>query len=142
MKRILVIVGVAILVGFSWIEASACTCLPVPDLPLRQQVKKAQQQSHAVFVGKVMQVVENAEGDGVSVKFRVERVWKGKLSKEVIIFTGNGGGDCGYHFEARESYLVYASGSNESLSTNICQRTAPRSQARDMKILGKGRRPN
>jgi hypothetical protein len=138
MKRLFgLIVGVSFLVGISWTEARACTCdLPLLNLTLRQQVKKAQKQSQAVFVGEVMQI--NPEGYGVSVKFRVESVWKGKLTQEVIIFTGHGGGDCGYQFEVGESYLVYASGSNESLSTNICQRTAPQSEHGDIKLLGKG----
>ena len=141
MKRLLVlIIGITILVGFSGIEARACTCeLPLANLTLTQQVKKAKKQSQAVFVGKVMQV--RSEGYGVSVKFRVENVWKGKLSREVTIFTGQGGGDCGYRFEVGESYLVYASGSHERLSTNICQRTAPRSADGDMKVLGKGKLP-
>jgi hypothetical protein len=143
MKRLLVsIIGIATLVGFSWIEARACTCdLPLLNLTLRQQVKKAKKQSQAVFVGKVMQVLPKPEGYGVSVKFRVENIWKGKLSQEVTIFTGQGGGDCGYRFEVGESYLVYASGSNERLSTNICQRTAPRSESGDTKVLGKSKIP-
>lgn len=143
MKRLLVlIIGIATLVGFSWIEASACTCdLPLLNLTLKQQVRKAQKRSQALFVGKVIQVLQETEAYGVSVKFRVEKVWKGKLSQQVTIFTGNGGGDCGYRFEIGESYLVYASGSNERLSTNICQRTAPRSEDGDMKLLGKGKSP-
>ena len=141
MKRLVSIVGTATLVGFSFIEARACTCeLPPLNLSLKQQVKKAQNQSKAVFLGKVIQVLQKPEADGVSVKFRVEKVWKGRLSKGVTISTGRGGGDCGYGFEIGESYLVYASGSNESLSTNICQRTAPRSESGDMKFLGKGKR--
>jgi hypothetical protein len=140
MKRLFgLIVGVAVLVGISWTEARACTCdLPLLNLTLKQQVKKAQKQSQAVFVGKVMQI--NPQGYGVSMKFRVENVWKGRLSQEVTIFTGQGDGDCGYRFEVGESYLVYASG-HERLSTNICQRTAPRSVDGDMKLLGKGKLP-
>ena len=141
MKRLFrLIVGIAALVGFSWTEARACNCdLPLRNLTLKQQVKKAQKQSQAVFVGKVLQV--KPEGFGVSVRFRVENVWKGKLFREVTIFTGQGGGDCGYRFEVGESYLVYASGSNEILNTNICQRTAPQSEGGDMKLLGKGKTP-
>lgn len=136
------IICATILVGFSWSEARACTCaLPFPTLTLKQQVKKAQKESRAIFVGEVMQVVQNPDASGVSVKFLVEKIWKGKLSREVNIFTGRGGGDCGYQFEVGESYLVYASGANESLSTTICQRTARRSGNGDLKHLGKGRRP-
>jgi hypothetical protein len=135
-------IGITILLGFTRLEARACTCeLPFGNLTLKQQVKKAKKQSQAVFVGEVIQIIQKPESYGVSVKFRVGNVWKGKLSKEVTIFTGLGGGDCGYRFEVGESYLVYASGSNEHLSTNICQRTAPRSANGDMKLLGKGKLP-
>jgi hypothetical protein len=88
-----------------------------------------------------MQILQESGSYGVLVRFRVESVWKGKAFQEVTIFTGQGGGDCGYRFEVGESYLVYAYGSNENLSTNICQRTAPRSADGDMKLLGKGKIP-
>ena len=143
MKRLFVlIVCLATLVGFSRIEAHACTCsLPLWNLTLKQQVKKAQKESQAVSVGEVMQILETTEGLSRSVKFRVENVWKGKLSQEVTIFTGQGGGDCGFPFEVGAIYLVYASGSNESLSTNRCGRTVPRSEDGDLKLLGKGKPP-
>ena len=144
MKRLLTLtIAIAALVSFSWNEARACTCdLPLSNLSLKQQVLRAQKDSRAVFVGKVVAVVQKPEAYEVSVKFLVEKVWKGKVSRHVNIFTGRGGGDCGYHFEAGESYLVYAYGSTEGLSTNICQRTAPRAGSADMKYLGKGKRPS
>jgi hypothetical protein len=103
-------------------------------------VKKAQRQSQAVFVGRVIEIVQKPESYDVLVKFRVENSWKTKLPLEVIVFTGRGGGDCGFRFEAGESYLVFAYGSDQSLSTNICQRTVALSGAvADLKVLGKGK---
>src|SRR5687767_8356912 len=103
MKRLLTLaIALAALVGFSWIEARACTCaFPLSNLSLKQQALIAQKQSRAVFLGKVVEVVEfeqKPEAYLVSVKLLVERVWKGKVSRRVTIFTGRGGGDCGYHF--------------------------------------------
>ncbi len=143
MNRFLGLIICAVgLVGASWIEARACTCaLPLSNLTHKQQVKKAKNESSAVFVGKVMKVVRNPDEFGVSVKFQVDKIWKGKLSRDVTIFTGRGGGDCGYQFEVGGTYLVYATGVRERLSTSICLRTASWSVDGDVKHLGKGRRP-
>ena len=41
-------------------------------------------------------------------EIKVERVYKGKTVCDTLdIFTGNGGGDCGYRFEIGEKYIVY-----------------------------------
>ena len=142
MKRLTSILGVVTLLVFIHIEGRACTC----DLPmlkqtsLKQQVNKARNQSQAVFVGKVIEIVQNPQDYFVLVRFNVERSWKGSLAQEVSVVTGQGGGDCGYKFEFGETYLVYAYGDKTRLGTNICQRTANLSAAEaDVKVLGKGR---
>lgn len=130
------------LMAVSQSEGLACTCgSSSGNLSIKQQVKEAQKQSRAVFVGKVMQVFQQPDASGVLVKFRVEKSWKGRLTREVTVATGQGGGDCGYRFEVDDSYLVYAYGPNEnSLGTNICQRTAALSEAgTDIKLLGKSK---
>jgi len=73
-------------------------------------------------------------------KIKVERVFKGETVSDTLdIFTGNGGGDCGYRFKIGEKYIVY--GNKESyfgflsngydypkglncIWTNICMRTS------------------
>jgi hypothetical protein len=139
------VIGMAVLMGFSQTEGLACTCgSSGGNLTIKQQVKEAQKQSRAVFVGKVMQVLQQPDSSDVVVRFRVEKSWKGNLPREVIVVTGQGGGDCGYRFEVGGKYLVYAYGPNEtSLGTNICQRTAALSEARaDIKHLGKSKTLN
>ena len=55
----------------------------------------------------------------------------------VVLRTGEGGGDCGYHFRIGERYLVYALGPVEALETSICSRTRRARQARaDLAALG------
>ena len=55
----------------------------------------------------------------------VSRSYRGAPEKRVRIRTGLGGGDCGFHFEVGEHYLVYASaGDSGQLSTGICSGTA------------------
>jgi len=138
-KRTFWIVAILFLASF---EAFACTCeLPWPK-SLKEQVTKARKNSQAVFSGSVVKIEE--AGYMVKVTFKVENSWKGTLPKEVVLFTGRGGGDCGYRFEVGQDYLVYAYGKDlDHLSTNICQRTAPFSpNSEDLKILGRPLRRN
>jgi hypothetical protein len=144
-KLLLSVICMAVLTVFSPIEGRACNCdLPRGHLSLEQQVKKARKQSQTVFAGNVVEILRDPESSVVVVKFRVESSWKGRLPKKVSVSTGQGHGDCGYQFEVGQSYLVYAYGSDEnSLSTNICQRTAPLSEAAaDIKLLGKRKLPS
>jgi hypothetical protein len=41
----------------------------------------------------------------------------------MVVYTGRGGGDCGYPFVVGASYLVYASSYNNQLATGICSGT-------------------
>lgn len=82
----------------------------------------------AAFTGKV-QDISPTESGGFNVRFRVLTVWKGTIAEEVVVYTGHGGGDGGFPFEADSEYLVYASAYEGRLSTNICSRTALLAQA-------------
>ena len=113
----------------------ACSCVPLP--PPIEHFKKAT----AVFSGKVIEIKKAKLniGNGMflqkRVKFDVAKSWKGVEKKTVLLFTGRGGGDCGYGFEKGESYLVYAFG-KDSLSTSICTRTRTLANAQeDLKAL-------
>lgn len=146
MKTLLfTIIGFAAILVFGQIEAHACSCeLPLGNSTLKQQVKKARNDSQAIFTGEVIEIIRPTDSYSVIVKFRVDQSWKGKLQKEITLITGRGGGDCGYRFEVGRGYLVYAYGSDEaSLSTNICQRTTElKDAAVDVKLLGKGKVPS
>jgi hypothetical protein len=120
----------------------ACDCdLASAGKPFKRVVAEARNKSRAVFSGTVV-AIDRKPGDlYVAVRFKIEEFWKGALSKEVTIFTGQGGGDCGYKFEVGQRYLVYAYKYNDrELGTNICQRTAGLIEAaEDLKVLGKGK---
>ena len=134
--------AVAFLFTFSH-NASACTCRPTPpEVSLKQQVTEARQQADSVFIGTVISISESADGYYKEVRMKVETRWKGvKGRKEVVVFTGRGGGDCGFSFAVGEKYLVYASRFNDRLSTNICQRTSNVAWAReDIAILKRKRK--
>ncbi|HEX6188568.1 MAG TPA: hypothetical protein VFZ40_10845 [Pyrinomonadaceae bacterium] len=140
MKRALWILAIVAVMTLASVDALACTCeLPWPQRSLKQQVEKARKDSRAVFSGRVLRIDE--AGYMLKVTLIVENSWKERLPKEVVLFTGRGGGDCGYRFEVGEDYLVYAYFGGTALGTNICQRTTPLSGgADDIKILGKPKR--
>lgn len=125
---ILFIIFVSILVNSD--NAFACSCV-VPGTP-REEFDRFD----AVFLGKVLNI--DSLGYGYNIEFEVEKSWKGISEKEVVIGTGDGGGDCGYSFEKNEEYVVYAYDDYDvvyayddyaydddmGLKTGICSRTA------------------
>jgi hypothetical protein len=114
----------------------SCTCAP------KLSVARALSLSDAVFVGRVIARhdarVEILSGNtsGFSFVFEVEKLYKGTVSGEIAVVTGNGRGDCGYPFRLGEKYLVYAYCEKE-LRTHICTRTTDISAASaDLAELG------
>lgn len=110
-------------------RADACSC--VGTRPACQ----AFWDPGAVFSGKVLSIEPENRSEprfgNRLVRFAVLEAFRGLSTSEVTISTGSGGGDCGYAFVAGESYLVYAYQAQgaPSLSTGICGRTRPLSQA-------------
>lgn len=121
-------------------NVSACSCeLSLGKSSEAKKVKNSYWKAAAVFYGKVIEITQKPGTLYVTVKLQVEKSWKNQLENEVIIQTGLGNGDCGYKFEKGERYLVYAYGNENSLSTNICQRTSE--SDKDSKYLDKIKRP-
>lgn len=123
-------------------SARACDCdLPLSGKTVSKKVIEARKKAAAVFAGTVVEITKNPEGFYICAKLKVKVAWKGLRHDEVRLFTGLGGGDCGYRFEVGQSYLIYAYTYNKTeLGTNICQRTANLIDAgEDLKVLGAGR---
>jgi hypothetical protein len=122
------------------IPAYACDCV------IPASVETELSQSDAVFSGKVISIKDKRSAGGYAKKeiiFEVYQTWKGLEESQVKITTGQGGGDCGYHFVPDGEYLVYGRNSDmygkSQLSTGICDRTVDLAAANeDLKILGKG----
>lgn len=143
MRRFLAMV----LFAFAAEELAACSCIP-PRPP-----NEAFADAHAVFEGKVVAVDDqstalrkawDALGEklgrnsgwedyerrhGFKVVFQVTKMWKGPVTKRLVLYTGRGGGDCGFPFKKGEVYVVYAYCDKAYCSTGICTRTRPRSAA-------------
>lgn len=136
MKRFLIITPILFLLLFFAAENSyACSCVYLSNLTLKQEVEAAFTNSVAVFSAEVLEINEKPNVYNVSVKFKVNKSWKGIKTKEIVLTTGRGGGDCGYRFEVGKKYLVYAYGKTNELGTGICSRTAFVEGNKDIKIL-------
>ncbi len=129
----------AALIAFSFASSVlACSCAG-PGLPHEQFAS-----ANVVFKGEVLRVNDrwnvfrkawtyvlllmdrqpSEKHYGFEVQFEVSRMWRGPGTSKLRIFTGRGGGDCGYPFKVGERYLVYAYGNtNEGWYADICSRT-------------------
>lgn len=99
-----IIIGIIFIGSFPSIT-SACSCAELPG------VEEEFERSKAVFSGKVIDIREKRSLKGYTTKsvlFEVTNTWKGVEQSQIIITTGQGGGDCGYDFKEGEEYLVYA----------------------------------
>jgi hypothetical protein len=110
----------------------ACSCMRPPP------VAQALQQADAVFAGHLYllerTIVEMPVPDprtnkpmrteGIHARFDAFESWKGVTGRDVEIWTGSGGGDCGYDFEFSAPYLVFANSRPDGrLMTSICSHT-------------------
>jgi hypothetical protein len=104
-------------------QVFACSCAE-PLLP-----REAAEKAAAVFTGVVTSHELVTRQDSPSgeprrhYQFTATDVFKGEVGTTVDVYTGLGGGDCGYSFEIGQKYLVYAYGTPPRLNTNICSRT-------------------
>lgn len=142
---LLVIVVSIVAQGLVPSNVYACSCAePLP-------VQTAANGAEAVFAGRAVDTKEIKNLSGYvskAVLFEVSRAWKGGNESQIVIYTGTGGGNCGYHFEPGKQYLVYAYnssmyGTQEQLTTTICNRTTEIAYAQgDLDALGEGTVPS
>jgi hypothetical protein len=112
--------------------AQACKCAPPPP------ADKALETAAAVFVGTVQQVQHEEQSAVKIVTLTVEQAWKGLAAdqKTVTVQTSASGADCGYGFQEKVGYLVYAHGDGKSLGVSLCSRTRPLANAdKDIEVL-------
>lgn len=106
-------VGVTWLVLLSASRAEACSCFP--SGPPCQ----AAWETETIFRARVLSVTALDSRNVLSprrVRMRVLEAFRGIDVAEVDVFTGGGGGDCGYDFSSGGEYLVYAQRSGERAS--------------------------
>lgn len=93
--------------------AQACTCA-TRSLP--EQLEAAT----VVFTGTVRTVKSGAR---VAVALDVSAVYKGKGGRRLTVTTGPDSAACGIPFARGSSYVVFAAGDVEALSTGLCSGT-------------------
>jgi SdrD B-like domain len=108
----------------------ACSCVT-----LASRCDTAWNSDGLVFLGRVVSKLGGEEPveNGIvkltdyEVHFALMEIFHGesKSIKEVVLYTGSGGGDCGYPFVVGTSYLVYAYNSGGRLTASTCSETAP-----------------
>lgn len=118
----------SLLFGFPHL-VDACGCVGVAS-----KCDREWNSGETVFVGKTIAMErvsppESAFLSSYAARFTVEERLRGadSLSAEVVVYTGAGGGDCGYPFVPGTSYLVYASriGGDSRLHAGVCSETKP-----------------
>lgn len=139
MNRLAFLFGVAALLLACEPTAQACTCLPEKLLPPAQPARSAEESSDdaekfrrfllnefqgAIFIGEVIKIRKvmpaNDDWPLLEVIVRVERSWRGAGRKEVFIYTGVGGGDCGVPYVKGQRYFFFAQAVGGRLRTDIC----------------------
>ena len=137
-----IFIGIFIIGSFPSVT-NACSIAELPSVEEQFKLSKA------VFSGEVVDIKEKKSLKGYtskSVLFEVTNTWKGVEQSQIIITTGQGGGDCGYNFIKGNEYLVYANESTmygaKSLVSTIGNRTDVLSSAqKDLEVLGEGQPP-
>jgi LPXTG-motif cell wall-anchored protein len=143
-----------LLAGLAALVAAPGICLAC-SCATRESPAEALARADVVFRGRVTEVATERAISGYQfqrVTLRADTGWKGHVTREMRVYTGNGGGDCGYGFKQDEEYLVYAYVTRDdgppqyfpvnALATGICTRTAPVSRAADdLAALGPGSPP-
>lgn len=118
---------VTILLAVAIRDVYGCSCMPSgPPCQACFQVD-------AVFIGTVQSsTVRKTTSDGVTdglfdrrlVHIAIDQISRGVQGTTADLWTGLGGGDCGFDFKVGLRYVIYASRhADGTLSTGICSRT-------------------
>jgi hypothetical protein len=107
----------------------ACSCAGVTSTPC----DTGWNLGDTIFLGKTIAMDKvtwpqsDASLSSFAARFTVEEGFRGAVVGEVVVYTGAGGGDCGYPFVPGTSYLVYAtrSATDGLLRAGICSETKP-----------------
>ncbi len=142
----------SILIFLILVSSAGLRCI-VPGTPTQELSK-----SEAVFTGQVIgreyvkdtSLEQDSAGERLVIKLSVDKIWKGKIGKEVLMYTSEVRYPNGvtsmmaedFHFEDEKKYLIYANGSMEKLRTSACTRSRKLEKAElDFIELGEGQEP-
>jgi hypothetical protein len=106
--------------------AIACTCMAYPD-DIDEAIAMAYAQADAVFIGTVEKTRKKLfrYPPEQQALFIVRTIWKGLDTDRTIVRSNLGEIGCGYEFNKRRSYLVFAhwDSKREILTPSFCDLT-------------------
>jgi hypothetical protein len=133
------ILAIAILLTCAVRGAAACSCVPIPD------VAGALERSDLVADGTVVAIEDRHVGwrkikvwfqrrfgspfpsafdAGFEIHLKVNQVWKGRVTRETVIYTWRDEAGCGFPFRPGNRYVVYARlGPEDEYEASLCSRT-------------------
>jgi hypothetical protein len=108
MQKLIYALWVGIILIMRPMTVNACSCV-------RGSILNQVNNSRCVFKGTVVSRYPTwvkqfgEENEGETVRFRVERFYRGRLEKQFLeVGVVYGGSSCGYNFENGKTYLVFA----------------------------------
>ncbi|MGI8884737.1 MAG: hypothetical protein ACR2IA_10900 [Pyrinomonadaceae bacterium] len=140
-KASFTIFGIFGFIVFSQLNIFACSCPTVSGL--EDEIKWKLIQLQAIFSGEIVEINKIPHTRDISIKVKVEKIWKGVLFEELNVTTPESPGSCGVTFEIGKSYLIFSSLSDEgNLTTGLCLKNKELEKAEnELKILGEGKKP-
>lgn len=128
MKKYLVVIATLFLVFFINLNAVSAQDTSKPQEPAKPQATQPAQtgsddfqKATSVFLGQVVQVNRKENDPNATIKFTVQKIWKGKSAKEMKVSTTKDSGNC-VDFEVGKTYTVYTSEINGKNQIN-CSKT-------------------
>lgn len=115
MKSVLVVVAGLLFAAPSAVHACSCAVMDVTG---------ARRAAAMVFEGTIVRIDQPPNSGTARATFRVERVWKGTVSREVTLNVPAQPSMCPPHFEQGHTYIVYAASSDAGPSVRACARYA------------------
>ncbi len=100
--------------------ASACSCLVASAAAARRSASM-------VFEGTALRITPSSDGRAHAV-FRVSRVWKGSVTREITIDVPAQPSMCPPHLQQGEVYILYVDVSDGESRVRACARYAGASQ--------------
>jgi len=119
----LIVVAIVIDAVSAKAQGLGCDC---PDRKLTRfsdRVRLAFSSADTVFLGTVISVEERPGTEYYRTRwatFAVEKLWKGALAKERVVWTTI---PCGFRFKAGERYLIYGTRYHGTLYADPCNRS-------------------
>lgn len=130
----LILLGAGALLGVRAEPAAACSCVGFTP-------QQAYDRAQAVFAGSLVEIEPAPPGFSGAIRtlrFTVDRVYKGNVDRQVVVRTAESSASCGLGLEALGPYVIFATGRGDTFSSTLCDTVvsgaAPAS-------LGTGRTP-